>query len=381
MGSGLSGQKPEAGVDEMKEGAMLRSVFIIIFFPAVCLGQLIDEDVLPFGGYSSKEASQTGYFTVQRLAEMHDSLGINQFTAGGFHGDQDTTYAKRFVDAGIYVYPQGSYWDGDTLIFEPQAKFANATYFVTHPDSNDYYNVRFDIAEGAINPYQDSLVLYAGSGVMLGGLKMYQRNHYRHVDGTDPIDRFRYYPILKIGAYTSGLDDSVAIGIFEVRNYTDANTLRFIDTIRVENLPSAGDTILSLTNRIDTQGLNYYQVLPDTITDTKQMSFEFQTTGACSVYVDYFQVHCQYGKELVEDGLYDDAIIEYVSRTNIDLSPKEYSVKYRLLPGNYMPFYHIYNLIGNNLSSFENIENGADNLSSFENIENGAEVISSILTK
>lgn len=327
---------------------MLKSLFVIVLLPALCFGQLIDDDVLPFGSYSSTHATSAVFFTVEKLAKMHDSLGINQFTTSGF---RDTIIVKRFADAGIYVYPYGMYNPGGGLVLEPQKKYGYATYFRTHPDSNAFYNVKFETPGGA--QYQDSLWLYAGSGIMLGDLKLYQFNDW---DYLDELDKLEYYPILKMGAYTSGLTDSVIIGIFEVKNFTDGNSTRFIDTIRVENLPSSGDTTLSLTNLIDTLGLNYYHVRPDTEQKTKRMSFEFRTTGACSVYVDYFQVHCQFGKMLVEDRLIDDAITDYIKRTYPNEIVKRWDLKDKLLPCNYMAYDYIDNLIRKDFGASQRAE-------------------------
>lgn len=327
---------------------MLKTVFVIIFFPHLCLGQLIDENVMPFGGNSSNGANSSTYFTSEKLEWMHDFLGINQFLTGGFHGDQDTVYAKRFADAGIYVYPSGTYLSGG-VIFEPQARFANATYFTTHPDSNDFYNVKFDTTAGI---FQDSLLIYDGSGVMLGNLKMIERNNYDYLDQEAKLE---YYPILKIGAYTSGLDDSTIIGIFKAWNI-DANPddLRFIDTLRVENLPSSGDTTLSLTNQIDALGLHYYHVLPDTSDSTKQMKFQFETTGACAVYVDFFRVYDQYGKGLIEDHDFDNLIYESVTRQGFDDRIRGWFLIDTPFRGSFTPVAYIDSLIQDATSGWSN---------------------------
>lgn len=330
---------------------MLRTIFTIVLLPSLCFGQLIDEGVLPFGSYSSLPATYSVYFTPGKLDTMHNSLGINQFVTRGFH---DTTIVKRFADAGIYVYPVGFNPADTVLPWEPQAKFSNATYFVCHPESSSYYNVGFNTPVGS-NVYQDSLWLYSGSGTMFDDLKMLQRNNYDPLDGTGLEDKLDYYPILKIGAYTSGLADTTIIGIFSVKNLNrDPDLLRFIDTIRVENLPSSGDTTLSLTNRIDTLGLHYYHVLPNLSDSSHQMSFEFETTGACSVYVDYFQVHCQYGKELVDDHLRDTEIYESVSRPGYDTRIRGWFLVDSARRGNFIPVSYIDNLIQDTTSEWSN---------------------------
>ena len=152
---------------------------------------------------------------------------------------------------------------------------------------------------------------------------------------------------------TSQTDSSTVVGVFYAVNIEDgtADSMRFADTLLVGNLPSDHDTLLSLTNDWEssiTYSFNDYRVLDDSnLTDSPKIEFRFKASGNCTVFIDYFKVHCQYGYDLFGgDQLVADEIKEYVGRkADFDGKVLGWYLKDEPRPGNYRPYGYIDSLI------------------------------------
>ena len=314
---------------------MFKKVILIFLLPVMASGQLIDSDVMPFGAYSSTKAYESDYFTGELLDSMHMSLGFNQHTTAGF----TVTATNNFNQHGIYPYP----WVGWGQ------KYAYTHYVITHPesDSSQYYKTGFR-KKGSdtilVDAFGDSCGYwyYAGNDTMLYGHGLLLKNNYSLWS-----EQYRFSPTLKIGV-NPGADTGDIVGVFTAINqdYETADSLRFIDTIYVSDLPQDTifhDTVLTLTNLLDNS--NYFTVC-DTIEtySTFFVEFFFKTSGQCTVFVDYFELYDQFGKQLM-DGDFDADIAD--PSTNPDYEDKilGWFVKDTEFPANFRPFGYINNLI------------------------------------
>ncbi|UCE66245.1 MAG: hypothetical protein JSU85_15605 [Candidatus Zixiibacteriota bacterium] len=322
---------------------MIRTLLVILILPALCFAQLIDEYVMPFGGYSSHPAYTDIFFSDSCLEVMHDELGINQFMGGGFTG----YHADRFASKGIYVYPWGT-----APIMRPQQKYAHSTYYICDAE-DDYSDFKFETRNGTVQG--DTVLVYDGDDFMLDGLYFRQENRQWMMGDA----QIRYYPYLKmmIERDTSQTDSSTVVGIFYVLNMEDstADSMRFADTLFVRDLPADEDTLvlLSLTNDWDssiTYSLDYYYVLDnENSVDSPKIKFRFKTAGNCTVFIDYFKVHCQFGYDLMgdnSDSTIANQIKAYVGRkADFDGKVLGWYLKDEPRPGNYRPYGYIDSLI------------------------------------
>lgn len=318
---------------------MFRMFLVILFLPALCFAQLIDTDVMPFGGYSAHLSTDPIFFSDSCLQVMHNSLGINQMYGGGFTGAE----AGRFANAGIYVYPVGT----GTWPLKPQQIYSHTTYYICEAE-DDYSDFKFETRNGTV---QDSFLVYSGSDYMLDGLYFRQQNR----EWMLAPEQIRYYPYLKmmIERDTTQTDSNTVVGIFYAINMEDgtADSVRFVDSLFVRDLPADHDTLLSLTNDWEasiTYPFDYYHVMDDEDSrDSPKIKFRFKASGNCTVFIDYFKVHCVDGKNLF-GGVPSiaDEIKEYVGRkADFDGKVLGWYLKDEPRPGNYRPYGYIDSLI------------------------------------
>jgi hypothetical protein len=323
---------------------MFKRILILLIFPAVSFGQLIPEGEIPFGAYST-HAANSGFYGNQQLEVMHDSLGINQFTCGGFY---DTT-AQRFAQNGIFVYPWGTYSNG---AIEAQTQYAGATYFICHPESSAYYHVTFQTRTGG--PFQDTLWASAVPGVMLGDLYGLYTNRYDWL----AHEQLRYSCYLKMGIEETGLDTNTAVAVFKVTSIFDTlGQVRLEDTIRVKNLAVGHDTLAKLwKDRNLPSAQDYFTAMDSQTSDkSKQLRFDLINLGNATVYVDYFRVNCQYGEQLInpgEPGQFDNQIKQSAGRAGYDGSILGWFIKDIQYIGNHRPFAYIDSLIAETTSTW-----------------------------
>ncbi len=319
---------------------MFRILLVILILPALCFAQLIDTDVMPFGGYAAKLATDQIFFSDSCLQVMHNSLGINQMMMGGFTGDE----AGRFVNAGIYVYP----WGTGTWPVKPQQKYSHTTYYICEAE-DDHSDFKFETRNGTV---QDSFLVYSGSGYMLDGL------YYREPNRLWMLGSYqkRFYPYLKmmIERDTTQTDSNTVVGIFYVINMDDstADSVRFVDSVFVRDLPADHDTLLSLTNDWEasaTYSYDYYIVMDDEDSeDAPRIKLKFKASGDCTVFIDYFKVHCQDGGSLMGDNpdtLIASQIKGSTGDTDFDQKVLGWYLKDEPRPGNYRPYGYIDSLI------------------------------------
>jgi hypothetical protein len=321
-------------------------------FAAVASGQLIDPDVMLFGTYSSYWANNP-YFTSGILDTMNSKLGINMHWSGGF--DEDAL--SDFLANSIYPVP----WNTGSDNRDPQMEYSHTHYVVCHPesDSSQYYKTKFTTANGSdtmlVDANGDTCVYryYGGNGVFLSGLGFSLQNKWSW------FDKFNFYPILKIGIDSTWSDTTDIAGVFTVSQYVDSlhpNVLRFADTLRVNELPhtlSFRDTVLSLT---DDTGLsnyeNYFNVRSDQAIEGGWFNFRMETTGACQVFIDYFQIYDQKAQQLFAHQ-WDSAIID---STGDRSAYKDNIIAWYLKDtqnfANYMPFRYINSLIDTAMATY-----------------------------
>ena len=321
---------------------LLSSVFL---GPGDAVGQLIPEGEFPFGPYSgAHHANDTVFYSDEVLEFMHDSLGYNQFTTGGI--DENT--AARLVSHDIYSYPWGTF-AGNPWTIEPQTKYAGVQYFICQAESTTgYFNVRFKDRGGWV--YQDSLWACRNIDTMLGGLTMLQTNKY---DWLDPFNNLEYHPYLKVGVDSttkadSLVTDTMLVGVFKVwQHWPTPDTLKFIDSIYVRDLPYGHDTLLALVD--DRSGYSpnpYYTLSEGTDNGQRFMLFEFvKPNSNCTLYVDYFKVHSQFGLELMEEDQFANIIKQYTGREGYRGKILGWFLKDIQYPGNMRPFAYIDSLI------------------------------------
>ena len=323
---------------------MFKTIMIILLLPSLSLAQLIDSDVMPFGGYSSHGATSTIFFTPEKLEIMHDSLGINQFTTGDFYA----TTAGLFASKGIFVYPFGGYAGGS--IVEPQQQYAHSTFVISHPDSNHIYNIGFYYAAGWNGGPGNEYRCFADSGVML-------KHWWLRLDNKSSAlndDHLKYYPYLKVGKDTTTLDPETPVAYFTAeRVYKDSTgddqfEMRFIDTLFAGDLPVVpNDTLISLKH--DSTLSNFFNIVDDPLNDSSYFAqIQLHTLGACTVFVDYFQMHCQYGGDLMGDNAdpeIADDIIASTGRTGYKDKILGWMLRDTIYPRHYRPNAYIDGLI------------------------------------
>lgn len=340
MGSGV-GVPEEDNVNQVGR-VIMKKLLLILFIPSVCLAQLIDTDVMPFGCYASELVHNTTLFSDSCLAVMHDSLGINQFVGGNF-----TPYhASRFANNSIFPYPVGL---DSTGFVKAHRKYGFATYFKREAE-DDTSEFIFEVTNGSAVTVNDTAYLKwtpANDSTMLDSLFFAQYNRHPWISGIDPL---RYYPYLRIGLDTLRTDTNTVVGIFYAIRQSDSNA-RFVDTIFVRDLPQ--DTILhatelSLINDLDTSvtnGSNYYRIFNDTSsTDTRIIQFRFIAKIDCPVYIDYFFLHCQFGDDLMA-GIFDNLIFQSAGDADYDSKILGWNIVEEPLPGNYAPYRYVDSLI------------------------------------
>ena len=288
---------------------MLKCAICLLLLPVIVSAQLIDDDVMPFGGYSSHHANTSVFFSDSCLGVMHNELGINQFTTGF-----NDYYAGLFADSGIFAYPFGV-WNDPTWTWEPQQQYSHSTYYICHPDSCDFYNICCATTNGDIGGPDNEYWYYSGEGLMLSNwwLKFENKNGILH-----PTDKLQYFPYLKIGRDDTQLDPETVIGYFRADRVIGGDPtqyqLRFIDTLYAADIPIVpDDTLISLID--ESSSLNYFHIRDDNMDSSHFAYFSFYAEGNCTVYIDYFKVHCQFGGDLIDPPhLYDDDISVSVAR-------------------------------------------------------------------
>jgi hypothetical protein len=322
---------------------MYRSLLLFLLLPALALGQLIDDDVLPFGGYSSHPGTTSVFYSSSKLQVMHDSLGMNQFTSGGFYG----TTTQQFASQGIYVYP----WGVGLGEIEPQIQFAGATYFICEPESASFYNIRFKDWNLDSEPDPtDSFVVYSGDSMMLDNLRFYLANRYDWLEPNEPLS---YYPSFRMKIDTSDPGADTTVGVFRAIRYYEGTETRFEDTLYFSDLPGDTARVLDLVDENSSSPFFYTRDEEDS-TYGGWMRFQFETFGNCVVYIDYFRLHCQYGKLLVEDHQFDDQIKESVGREAFKDKILGWMLKDVEEPGNFRTFAYIDYLIQDTTAVWDN---------------------------
>ena len=322
---------------------MKRVILLIMILTSSAIAQIpFGDSIMPFGAYSSKWASES-YFTSGRLDSM-SALGFNQHLTSGFTEEK----LEDFLDHDIFPNPLNTilYPPGDTT--DIQTEYAHSTYFETHPeyDSSQYYVTKFNTATGGQSVYTDEAgyFKYRGNGDMLSNIAFKLTNKYVHLSRA----QHEYSSILKLSIDTTGLNPDSVVGIFKIRNYTDGY-YRFVDTIRVSDLPcdSVFDDIeYQLVNDYgDFAGIDYFTVDDNSNAYVaKGFNFAFETTGICTVYVDYFRVYDQYGAELIA-GDKDVDIKLSVSRSAYKDNILSWFLFDTMRAPHYRPFVYINNLI------------------------------------
>jgi hypothetical protein len=320
----------------------MKKLLIILFIPSVCLAQLIDTDVMPFGCYASELVHNTTLFSDSCLAVMHDSLGINQFVGGNF-----TPYhAGRFANNSIFPYPAGV---DSTWSVKAHRKYGFATYFRREAE-DDISDFIFEVSNGSAVTVNDTTYLKwtpSNDSTMLDSLFFRQYNRHYWISEDDPLT---YYPHLRIGLDTLRTDTNTVVGIFYVIRQSDSN-MRFVDTVFVRDLPQ--DTVLhttelSLVNDLDTSithGLGFYRIFDDAdSTNSKKMQFRFIAKIDCPIYIDYFLLHCQFG-DLLMAGDYNNLIYQSAGDPDFDSKILGWYITDEPFPGNYTPYRYIDSLI------------------------------------
>ncbi|MCP4580989.1 MAG: hypothetical protein GY839_05185 [candidate division Zixibacteria bacterium] len=272
---------------------MLKKLLIIICLPVLAFGQaeLIDPSEMPFGGFSSIGANDTIWFSADDLKFMRDVLGINQLSASKFNPE----VGRKFSSAGIYMYPYDVYWDKASRknIFEPQYFYGNSTYFVCQPEDSELYNIKFEAMEGFI--YHDSLWACAENTTMLGNLRLKLLNTNKLERGS----QHKYYSYIRLGIDpTMKHDGDMIVGTFRATDISTRPRKTLLkSTIRVNDLK--GDSITThfhLTD--DSDDAPFFTILDEVKSAKHWIKFDFESAGNCTVYVDYFQINCQYGAKL-----------------------------------------------------------------------------------
>ena len=319
---------------------MCRQLVFLLLFPALAFGQLINPHEMPFGAYSSQHATTQSIFCDTCLDVIHEVLGFNQFTTGGF----DTVQAGRFASHGIFPHPYGVFFT-PSFYTQPQQKYDHASYFISHPESTFYY-AGFTYTQGAVR--EDSFWAYKGSLYMLDNLRLGLTNRMTWLADA----QLRYSPCLDILIKKQGADDSAIVGIFTVENESfTQNKIRLIDTIYVYDLPDNVETHFALQNYLT--GQNYFVV--DTLPPSEKaysVRFRFQTANACSVFVDYFKLHCQYGNLLIEQNLYRTDIIDSTGNPGYDGKILGWMLKDTPQAHNYRPNAYIEDVIKTAMDAF-----------------------------
>ncbi len=321
---------------------MLKRLILLLALSCSAFGQLINPHELPFGCYSSTWAEYSNYFTDDRLRIMHDSLGFNQHMCGGFTLDA----IGRFMNEGIAPYSWGT---DDSLITDWQVSYAECQYLICQPESSDYYNCKFKSSSGI---QADSSVgyVYGANGDSLYGLDFCHPSKYNNVldDGAD----IQYYPELriKVSSRTQN-DDSNAVAIYKAYRHCcglepETSTV-FIDTIKFGRLTGTQFTEMSLKNYINRPDSFFYTRPHSNTVFGDWVNHKLEICAPCTVYVDWFKLHCQNGKLLIENptSLQNQRIIESIRRPEFGGRILGWFLKDTEQPGNYRPMAHIDSLI------------------------------------
>ncbi len=223
----------------------------------------------------------------------------------------------------------------------PLEKYTQATYFICQAEDS-VSECRFKSKNGVLeNINGNSYLVWQGDGYMLDSLCIMQE---QRLIVLNPEGYVSYYPYLKIMIETADTLTNVIVGIFEVINIS-IDSIRFTDTIYVEDLPSQPDTLLSLNWKWYGYNNAFYTLREGLYKTSQEMLFRFRTFGNCKVYIDYFKVHCQFGDDLVEQGILDNHLFEYLIRSDFNDGKLAWNFKDDLLPGNYMVYDHLDNLL------------------------------------
>lgn len=305
------------------------------------LADSLGGDVMHFGAYTSTRAVDADFFTDSRLDTMHLSLGFNQHMCGGI---PDTT-AGWFYRHGILPYPWSSYFQGGGGS-DPQDLYAEAQYILCHPESSAYYNITFSTTGWSA----DDSSVYSSDGT-LDGLDFVHPNRFYSL-GPSGDRQIRYYPSLMIMVDTTGSTGDT-IGIFRAhRNYGLGDTADvFYDAIMLSDLVDTLGNLptefveLSLKNELLSDSAYFHAVEIDTASGRAYIDYSYETRCSITSYIDYVKIHCQFGERLVEDGQYNELIIQSISRAAFEDTILGWFLKDTELVGNYRPQAYINMLI------------------------------------
>ena len=305
----------------------MKRMLLLLFFPNLCLAQYpLNPHELPFGSYSTLGCNDESFYTAGRRDSMREELGLRMFMSSGF----DETTLDNWVTDSIYPYP----WRTMANEIDPQIVYAGANYYLCQPESSAFYEIDFETVNGVP---QGNYQVYNGSGTMLGDLRMGQDNNYIWLEP----QHFEYYPALKLKRQDGiGQDDTLAS--FEIRRN---DSLIFKDYVVGRDVPIDHDTILYMVNDSLEPHLDFYRIRNDDSSGGAQVRFDFSITGICSVYVDHFKVHCQYGSRLIDSSRYDTQIMQSVGRSAYDGKILGWFLKDTQGVMNWRPFNYIDNLI------------------------------------
>jgi hypothetical protein len=314
---------------------MGRVSVLIIFILLVCLNSsyAFDENVLPFGAYSSKHADKSDPYDDDMLTTLHDTLGFNVWNSGGFNEYQ----VGRWYNNGLMSIPIGVYADNDGFLIdsltEAHYKFSLAQYMIVQAEdeSSDY---RFETNNGT-TPDDTVLVYSESDAVMLDDLVIHQTRREHALHGY--INPVFYSTYLRLGYLReSWTNPSDIVGRFRAIPEDDTTDVRFDRYITAGELPS--DSTLTLLY------LGQYSIWDD-IWDDRNIRFQFIKPDSHTVMIDYFKFHCQEGARLVEDHLYDDFLVEYLTRSGFVDNGLIWISKYELPPRSWSAHAHLDSLL------------------------------------
>jgi hypothetical protein len=314
---------------------MGRVSVLIIFILLVCLNSsyAFDENVLPFGAYSSKHADKSDPYDDDMLTTLHDTLGFNVWNSGGFNEYQ----VGRWYNNGLMSIPIGVYADNDGFLIdsltEAHYKFSLAQYMIVQAEdeSSDY---RFETNNGT-TPDDTVLVYSESDAVMLDDLVITQTRQEHALHGWH--EEVEYSVFLQMGYFReSWTNPSDILGRFRVIPTNDTTDIRLDRYITAGELPS--DSTLTLL------ALGQYTTW-DTSWKARNIRFQFLKPDSHTVMIDYFKFHCQEGARLVEDGDYDDFLVEYLIRSGLLDDGIRYVSKTQLSAANWYVYNHLDSLV------------------------------------
>ncbi len=312
---------------------IFKIVITIIVISYAAYGIIRADNELPFGAWSSQHADKVDPYDDDMLTTLHDSLGFNVWNSGGFNEYQ----VGRWYNNGIMSIPVGIYADDDGILIdsltEAHYKYSLAQYLIVQAEdeSSDY---KFETRNGTIE--DDTILVFSEPDtVMLDSLVVTQTRTEHALHGWHI--NVRYSPYLRMGYLReSWTNSSDILGRFRVIPIDDTTVARLDTVITAGDLPS--DSTLTLLS------LGDYTIRDDNW-KAKNMRFQFIKPDSHTVMIDYFKVHCQEGARLVEDGDYDDLLVEYLIRGSSVDDRFRWSFKCELPTENRFVYNHLDSLL------------------------------------